>query len=262
MPRLARNELEGKQFIHVMVQGINKETIFLTEREKLEYIKLLNQYKNEYHITIIAYCVMNNHVHVLVHVKDIEDLTKYMHKINTSYGIYFNKNRRRVGYVYRDRFKTQVINDEKHLYNCIIYIHNNPVKANICEKANEYRYSSCYHNAFYTDTELERNIKNNMYVQEFELSEEQNFILMEEGLDKEEICNEIIKEIMIKNHRTKEEIRQNDELIGLIIKKLKSENDISYRMLESVLGINRKRLKKIEEKQVIGKTYGERIEDE
>lgn len=79
---------------------------------------------------------------------------------------------------------------------------------------------------------------------------------------KEEICNEIIKEIMIKNHRTKEEIRQNDELIGLIIKKLKSENDISYRMLESVLGINRKRLKKIEEKQVIGKTYGERIEDE
>lgn len=79
---------------------------------------------------------------------------------------------------------------------------------------------------------------------------------------KEEICNEIIKEIMIKNHRTKEEIRQNDELIGLIIKKLKFENDISYRMLESVLGINRKRLKKIEEKQVIGKTYGERIEDE
>ena len=58
MPRLARNTLEGKQFIHVMVQGINKEKIFLTEREKLEYVKLLNTYKDEYAIKIIAYCIL------------------------------------------------------------------------------------------------------------------------------------------------------------------------------------------------------------
>ena len=53
-----------------------------------------------------------------------------------------NKKRKRVGYVYRDRFKTQVINNEKHLYNCILYIHNNPVKANMCKKTSEYKFSS------------------------------------------------------------------------------------------------------------------------
>ena len=47
MPRLARNLLEGKKLFHVMVQGINKEKIFFEEREKYEYIKLINKYKEE-----------------------------------------------------------------------------------------------------------------------------------------------------------------------------------------------------------------------
>jgi len=142
MPRLARKSYKGEKLFHVMVQGINKEEIFSEERQKYEYIKLLKQYEKEYQLSIIAYCVMENHVHLLIDTIDVEELTRYMHKLNTSYAIYYNKNNNRVGYVYRDRYKTQIIQNERHLYNCIIYIHNNPVNAFLCNKAEQYKFSS------------------------------------------------------------------------------------------------------------------------
>lgn len=251
MPRLARNELEGKQFIHVMVQGINKETIFLTEREKLEYIKLLNQYKNEYHITIIAYCVMNNHVHVLVHVKDIEDLTKYMHKINTSYGIYFNKNRRRVGYVYRDRFKTQVINDEKHLYNCIIYIHNNPVKANICQNANEYRYSS-YKEFLHKENEdfMVKIFKDrNQYIQSNKAENLIDMSFIEDETDNERNIRSTIKKYLINNKTNRLEIKIEHHLLEPIAKQLKTIYQLSNIKIAKYLGVSKYKIDKIMKNQ-------------
>lgn len=229
MPRLARNELQGKQFIHVMVQGINKEKIFLMEREKLEYIKLLYKYKNDYNINIIAYCVMNNHVDTLINTENINNLTKYMHKINTSYGIYFNKNRNRVGYVYRDRFKTQVINNEKHLNNCIIYIHNNTVKANICKYANEYRFSS-YKSFLYKRNE-------NLMIKIFgdkstyiNSNKQQNLIDMnfiEDEIDNDIKIKNTINEYFIENKTNYLEIKIDTNLLEQITKKLKNTYNLS-----------------------------------
>ena len=99
MPRMARNNLEGINLFHVMVQGINKEKIFKEEREKYEYIKLLKQYQDTYRLKVISYCMMDNHVHMLININEINELTEYMHKLNTSYAIYYNKNKNRVGYV-------------------------------------------------------------------------------------------------------------------------------------------------------------------
>ena len=152
-----------------------------------------------------------------------------MYRVNMLYAKYYNKEHKRVGYVFRDRYKTQPIYSEKHLISCVRYIHNNPVKANICKKPNEYKYSSCYNNIFYTDTELERNIKKNLYVQNesHDLNKDEAFIFMEDGENKEEICKEILKQIMVKNNITLEEFRQSEELVSLAIKKLKNENNIS-----------------------------------
>lgn len=247
MPRLARNELEGKEFIHVMVQGINKETIFLTEREKLEYIKLLNQYKKDYHITIIAYCVMSNHVHILIHTKDIDNLTKYMHKANTSYGIYFNKNRKRVGYVYRDRFKTQVINDEKHLYNCIIYIHNNPVKANICKNASEYRYSS-YKEFLHKENEdfMVKIFKDrNQYIQSNKVENLVDMNFIENETDNERNIRSTIKEYLINNRTNYLEIKIEHHLLEPITKQLKMMYQLSNIKIAKYLGVSKYKIDKI-----------------
>lgn len=127
-----------------MSQGINKEKIFLDNMWKEKYKELLKKYSLEYKINIISYCIMNNHVHLLVYVDDVNNLSKFMHRINTIYASYYNRENNRVGYVFRNRYQVQTIKDEMHLKTCIVYIHNNPVKAGIVRKCNEYNYSSFY----------------------------------------------------------------------------------------------------------------------
>lgn len=247
MPRLARNQLEGKQFIHVMVQGINKEKIFFEEREKLEYIKLLNKYKIDYNISIIAYCVMDNHVHILIDTENINNLTKYMHKVNTSYGIYFNKNRNRVGYVYRDRFKTQAIKNIKHLYNCVLYIHNNPVNAKICKLVSEYKFSS-YKKFLYKENEnimikifgdkntyIESNNKPNMIDMNFLEDEDDNY---------ENIKN-TINDYFIKNKTNYLELKVKDNLLELIAKKLKKTYNLSNIKISKYLEVSKYKIDKV-----------------
>ena len=245
-----RKENINTSFFHIMVQGINKEYIFDSKEDINKYISIMKETKEKIDIIILAFCIMNNHAHILFYEKNVENLTKYMHILNLRYAKYYNKKYDRVGYVFRDRYKLQQVYSEEHLHTCVRYIHNNPVKANICKKANEYKYSSCYNNIFYSDTELEKNIKQNMFV--FESSdanknEEEKFILMENEENKEKIANDILEEIIIKNRITREEFFRRKELVAILIKKLKKDNGISYRMMEEIFGINRKKLKRIEE---------------
>lgn len=125
-----------------MVQGIHKEFIFSEDIEKDKYFNLINNRISNYNISMLSYCIMDNHTHLLVHCQDINKLSKLMSCVNTSYAKWYNHRKTRVGYVFRDRFLSQSISNYGHLYNCIYYIHNNPVKANIVKNPNEYKYSS------------------------------------------------------------------------------------------------------------------------
>lgn len=247
MPRIPRNAYKDKKLFHVMVQGINKEKIFLEEKQKLEYIKLINKFKIRYLINVIAYCVMDNHVHILIKTDEVVNLTNYMHYINTVYAMYYNKSKNRVGYVYRDRFKTQVIRDEKHLYNCIIYIHNNPVKAKICNTPQDYRFSS-YQSFFRQENKEILNelfINKNYYIKAHQRIDLLNIDFLE---DKEE------KNIEIKNYieeylNTKKvnilELRINNELLISLALRLRECYKLSYREIEKYLGVNREKIRRL-----------------
>ena len=141
MPRRARRDLESC-YLHVIAQGINKEKIFGKECYKKKYYELMTKKAEDFNISILCYCIMNNHVHIIIHSDEITNMSKYMKNVNTAFAYYYNKINNRVGYVFRDRFKSQAIKDEWYLYNCIVYIHNNPVKANITKLPSEYKYSS------------------------------------------------------------------------------------------------------------------------
>ena len=132
----------GSLFHHIMVQGINKEFIFDEEECVQEYKKIIIEKLKDSNINILAYCIMNNHAHFLIYSPQIEYIVKFMQKINTTYSRFYNKKFNRVGYVYRDRYKSQTIVDRKHLINCLIYIHNNPLKAGIVSRVQDYKYSS------------------------------------------------------------------------------------------------------------------------
>jgi len=126
-----------------MVQGIGKENIFPDDNTKGYYLTSIQKAKERCKgARILSFCVMSNHAHILLSVNNVKTLSMFMNYVNSEYARYYNNENDRVGYVFRDRFKSEVISDKKHLLNCLAYIHNNPVKAKIAGKAEEYRYSS------------------------------------------------------------------------------------------------------------------------
>lgn len=141
MPRISRSSLNSN-FFHVTVQGINKEHIFFSNFYKEFYINKMLSNLNRFDITLISYCIMNNHAHLLLYSKEISNLSKYMKSLNTSYSIFYNRSENRVGYVFRNRFSSQPITNYFYLFNCIRYIHDNPIKAGIVDHACDYKFSS------------------------------------------------------------------------------------------------------------------------
>lgn len=141
MPRLPRN-ITNSDFFHVMVQGIEKKFIFDNPTNMKKYIELIEKNSKRLNVIILSYCIMYNHAHILIHAKNIDDMIKFFRYTDTSYAKYFNSKNNRVGYVFRDRYKSQAIYTTQQLINTINYIHDNPVKAGICSTPKEYEYSS------------------------------------------------------------------------------------------------------------------------
>lgn len=90
MPRLARMYIES-QYLHIIVQGINKEYIFKGIEAKERYKATLKKNLLDTKVKVLAYCIMDNHVHILLYSEKIEEITKLMQKTNTSYAKWYNK---------------------------------------------------------------------------------------------------------------------------------------------------------------------------
>lgn len=232
-----------------MVQGINKEHIFNTDKNKEIYLNFINEINQQYEIFIIAYCIMTNHAHFLIKVDNIEQLSNFMHMLNTKYAIYYNKINDRVGYVFRDRFKLQEISSIEHFYSCVEYIHNNPVKAGMCNSQEKYKYSSFY--VLYNKNRIElydkinEIIKNNLSSRPVDDSIE--FLEIKEDYRGKE---EFIIEKVLKEHKiTKYELlkKQNVEKLKEVILILNGKYEFSYRKMEEKLGISREKLRKLGE---------------
>ena len=148
MPRNSRDYIKSS-FFHVMIQGIDKEKILKNDDEKSYFINTINELKNLIDINVIAYCIMDNHAHLLLNTDEIKKLSKFMQRLNTKYAIYYNKKYDRVGYVFRNRYRSEGIFSESQLYNCINYIYNNPIKAGICKKISDYKFSNYFENQTY-----------------------------------------------------------------------------------------------------------------
>ncbi|WP_035294235.1 transposase [Clostridium sp. KNHs214] len=110
---------------HIMLKSISEIYLFRSSKDKDKFLQILNKYKTIYKVEIYAYCLMDNHVHILVYCKGA-DISKFMHGVNLSYALYYNKKYNRSGHVFSDRFKSKLIMDEVYLLNCSTYIHNNP----------------------------------------------------------------------------------------------------------------------------------------
>lgn len=244
MPRKPRKYVNMK-FFHIMVQGLNKEFIFNKNEDKKQYLKFINKIKDEVNVIIISYCVMNNHVHILVRTDVTEKLSCFMHKVNTLYAIYYNQKYNRVGYVFRDRYKSQVIYSEEQLYTCINYIHNNPVKAKICNFPYEYEYSS--YNEYEKNIDVfEKNIKENF--KEEKMLKNTDIVFLEDEEEKEEEIQNFIKEYLYKNQLNLKTLNKDVEYLKEIIFLLKNNYNLSLRKISVYINVGRETVRKIAEK--------------
>lgn len=250
MSRIARNKYKAS-FFHVIIQGINKEYIFEEERYIKQYLKLLKKYEKQFDLCIIAYCIMNNHAHILLSINKIEDMSKFMQKVNSMYANYYNYiNKNRVGYVYRGRFISEPILDKRYFIKYINYIHQNPVKALMVEKAEDYIYSS--YNEYLNDKnilkskriDILKSVLETENYKEILTSNNKNINLF---CDVDEEINEIIENKIMDyleiNQKKLEEIFMSEKLLrNLIIFLMENGRKIKKKDIMKKLSISKNKL--------------------
>lgn len=123
MSRKARRR-EKKLPHHIMSRSIPELNLFNCNKDKEVHLKFIKLSAKIYQIEVLAYCLMDNHVHILVHPRG-GNISKFMKAINNPYAKYYNRVYGRRGHLYSDRFKNIVIRDEVHLIRTSTYIHNN-----------------------------------------------------------------------------------------------------------------------------------------
>lgn len=251
MPRRARKTI-ASPYIHVITQGIKKEFIFYKNMYKNEYIKLLKKTMEKYKdFYLLAYCIMDNHAHLLIYVENINDLSKMMGKVNTAYGIFYNKIEDRVGYVFRNRYYSQEIMNEEHLYNTIAYIHRNPLKANMVKHMEDYKYSSynAIKNGKIDKESINLLFHTERYIKIFNLihknSNDENILEVEDVTISSEKINEIIVDFCNENKVTLKEVRRNNYLLNQIVNNIKEKYHVTNKRISEILGIGKNRISKI-----------------
>ena len=126
---------------HVIVRGNQKQKTFLDHRDYQAYLERLGRYRKRLGVTVYAYCLMPNHVHLLVETGS-QPLSKFMQGLQQSYTQYFNREHRKVGHLFQGRYKAIVCDKDEYLLSLIRYIHLNPIRAKIVRKVEEHPYSS------------------------------------------------------------------------------------------------------------------------
>lgn len=140
MPRQARRKSESGIY-HVMLRGINKQVIFEDEEDSLKFLETLKNYKAISGYKIFAYCLMSNHIHLLLKVEK-ENLDLIIKRIASSYVYWYNWKYHRSGHLFQDRFKSEPVEDDVYFLTVIRYIHQNPIKAGLSKSIDEYKFSS------------------------------------------------------------------------------------------------------------------------
>lgn len=236
MPRKPRMYLQTN-FFHIVNQGVNKEYIFDSELNKKQYLKLLFQNKDKHNINIISFAIMDNHFHLLVYIKNIKELSEYMKSVNESYAMFYNKLKNRVGPVFRERFKSQPIVNEKYLYQCVLYIHENPVKAGITSKIDKYAFAST---TSYSLEKISKILNKNVNTINIEVSEK-DFLDIKYEKSESELENIISKIIL--DTKLKLNINEIDKKDGYVIKyiinRIREETGASMERIANSLKISK-----------------------
>ncbi len=128
---------------HVILRGINRQDIFYDNDDYQRFLETIDQMKSEDQFVVYGYCLMTNHIHLLVR-ENTDTISRIMSRIGTSYAWWYNQKYGRSGHVFQGRYRSECVENDDYLLTVIRYIHNNPVKAGMVQEPENYRWSSIH----------------------------------------------------------------------------------------------------------------------
>lgn len=125
---------------HITMRGNGKQLLFEDDEDRRRILSLVRSSIVRFNIRLIAWCLMGNHVHLVLSDSD-DNVSEAMHLVMSCYATWYNRRHGHVGHVFQDRFSSAPISSEEYLLDAIRYVHFNPQKAGICPYG-AYRWSS------------------------------------------------------------------------------------------------------------------------
>ena len=135
----------AQSFYHIISRGNNRQNIFLTKRDNIRYLKCLEKYAEKFNISIITYCLMPNHVHLLIKIGALLTIPEFMQALNTAYTKYFNARHSASGHLFEGPYKHVLIETDEYLVHLSRYIHLNPTSSGLVKTPENYEWSSYRH---------------------------------------------------------------------------------------------------------------------
>lgn len=248
---------------HIMVRGNERKKIFLDDGDRQRFLATLLKKKTETGLAVYAYCIMDNHIHLVVR-DDHNEISTIMKGIATSYAMFFNGKYNRVGHVFQDRFKSECVEDERYLMSVIRYVHNNPVQANIVEKLGDYEWSS-YRSYMSPDATTIADVRYilgmigenlNQAIKEFkrfsnEKDEAEYMDLDDEMIKTLEDARIYLDRYLARNwpEIDREAIDQDKVVRNHVIRELRTNTGLTIRKIAELLGLNRRVVERVVSKQ-------------
>lgn len=127
---------------HILNRGNNRQAVFVEAQDYQHYLEILQHYKEKFAFKLFAYCLMTNHIHLLLQVSEKASISKIMQAITIAHTRYYHYKYQASGHIWQGRFKSPIVSDDEYLLTTMRYIEQNPLRAGIVKNLKDYRYSS------------------------------------------------------------------------------------------------------------------------
>ncbi|MBM4761249.1 transposase [Bacillus sp. B15-48] len=250
MPRVARVKSKTGTY-HLIWRGANRQEIFHDEEDWETFLDILKKYKLKLKFSIFAWCLMNNHVHLLVKEGD-ESISDTMKRIGVSYARSYNMKYNTTGHLFQDRFKSENVEERSYFLTVVRYIHQNPVKAGMVMRPDDWKWSSCrgyYGQEIYPRGILDRHLLLKMFSPDIKVAEEQ-FKAFNESKNDDQCLEEKENDRRLTDEEASLKMKEILSMIEIpevkslpkeerneILRKVKRIDGISLRQIARILGV-------------------------
>jgi REP element-mobilizing transposase RayT len=246
LPRSARRISESGIY-HIMLRGINRQDIFEDDEDIQRLLETIVRYKEICKYEVYAYCIMSNHVHLLL--KETEDtISNAVKRISGSYVFWYNKKYERCGHLFQERYKSEAVETDEYFLTVLRYIHQNPIKAGMVKDISAYKWSS-YDEYIKEDVVINKDFVLEMFSNDkakaielfCKFNCQKNNDLCLEDEDKIRVSDNELKErlAMLGVMNTSEFRQFEKDKRNEFIRELKSIEGVTIRQLSRVTGISK-----------------------